>query len=85
MFDIIIFEGEYLDGNKYKGKTYIKGRLEFDGVYLFNQKWNGKGYDEKGNVIYKLINGNGKVREYNNNGKLIIEGDYKNGERNGKV
>ena len=33
------------------------------------KKWNGKGYDENGNVIYELINGNGKVKEYNEYGR----------------
>ena len=28
------------------------------------------GYDEKGNIIYILNNGNGKVKEYDYNGKL---------------
>ena len=50
---------------------------------MYNQKWNGKGYDENGIIIYELINGNGKVKEYNEN-KLIYEGEYLNGKRNGK-
>ena len=46
---------------------------------------NGKGYDENGNIIYELINGNGKVKEYDiYDGKLIFEGEYLNGKRNGK-
>jgi len=31
-----------------------------------------------------LINGYGKVKEYNNSKKLIFEGEYLNGKRNGK-
>ena len=58
--------------------------MEFEGEYRFNNKWNGKGYDESGNVIYELINGNGRVKEYNFNGKLEFEGNYLNGNRNGK-
>ena len=38
----------------------------------------------KGNIIYELINGDGKVKEYWNNGKLLFEGEYLNGKRNGK-
>ena len=57
--------------------------MEFEGEYLYNKKWTGKGYDENGNIIYELINGNGKVKEYENN-KLIFEGEYINGKRNGK-
>ena len=37
---------------------------------MFYDKWNGKGYDEIGNVIYELINGNGKGKEYWKKGKL---------------
>ena len=52
-------------------------------VYLYDRKWNGKGYDENGNIIYELHNGNGKVREYKND-VLIFEGEYLEGLRNGK-
>ena len=34
--------------------------MEYAGEYLFNKKLNGKGYDENANIIYELINGNGK-------------------------
>ena len=56
----------------------------FEGEYLFNKKFHGKGFDEKGNVIFELINGNGKVKEYFGNSKLRFEGEYLNGLRNGK-
>ena len=36
------------------------------------------------NIKYELINGNGKVKEYNKYGKLRFEGEYLNGKRNGK-
>ena len=78
------FEGEYYNNQKLKGKEYNKGRLEFEGNYLNNKKWNGKGYNSKGNVCYELINGNGKVKEYDKDGNLIFEGEYLNGIRNGK-
>ena len=80
----IRFEGEYLYGSKLKGKEYINGILEYEGEYLLNKKYNGKGYDKNGNIIYELINGNGKVKEYDNYGYLIFEGEYLNGNRNGK-
>ena len=64
------FEGEYLDGKKWKGniKEYDKNkRLIFEGEYLNGKRWNGKG------KVYK-------------NGFLIFEGVYLNGERwNGKA
>ena len=34
---------------------------------------------KNGNVIYELKNGTGKVREYNELGTLIFEGEYQNG------
>ena len=77
------FEGEYLYGYKRKGKKYINGRLEYEGEFLFG-KWNGKGYDENGNIIYELNNGNGTIKEYNDIDQLIFEGEYFNGRRHGK-
>ena len=59
--------------------------MEFEGEFRYNKKWNGKGYDENGNIIYELINGNGKVKEYNDwHGELNFEGEYLNGKKNGK-
>ena len=58
--------------------------MEYDGEYLFYKKWNGKGYDKNGNVVYELINGNGKIKEYHLfSEKLLFEGEYLNGKRNG--
>ena len=48
-----------------------------------NNKWNGKEYDGNEKIIYELINGNGKIKEYMY-GELIFEGEYLNGEKNGK-
>ena len=80
------FEGEYLYGHKWKGKAYIKGKLEYEGEFLFKKKYNGKGYDENRNIIYELVNGNGRVKEYDEKERLIFEGEYLNGKRwNGKV
>ena len=81
---ILIFEGEFLYNYKIKGKYYVNKQLEFEGEFRRNKKWNGKGYDENGNAIYELINGNGKVKEYDGYDNLIFEGGYLNGERNGK-
>ena len=58
--------------------------MEYEGEYLNNKKYNGKGYDESGNIIYELINGNGKVKEYDEFDKLVFEGEYLNGKRHGK-
>ena len=77
------FEGEYLYDYKLKGKYYIRGYLEYEGEYLYNKKYNWKGYDKNGNIIYELINGNGKVKEYDQNRKIKFEGEYLHGKRNG--
>ena len=59
--------------------------MEYEGEFLYDKKWNGKGYDENGNIIYELMNGNGKVKEYNSiNSELEFEGEYLNGKRHGK-
>ena len=33
---------------------------------------------------YEIINGKGIIKEYDNEGELIFEGEYLNGERNGR-
>jgi hypothetical protein len=81
-----LFEGEYLNDFRLKGKKYIDGRLEYEGEYLWNKKWNGKGYDENGNKIYEIKNGTGKAKEFDEEGKLIFDGEYLNGKKwNGKI
>ena len=80
-----LFDGEYLNNHKVRGKEYINGKLEYVGEYLYDKKFNGKGYDENGKVIYELNNGEGKVKEYNYNGNLLYEGKIKNILKNGKV
>jgi len=72
----LIFEGEYLYDHRKRGKLFINGRLEYEGEFLYDKKWSGKGYDEKGNIIYELINGKGKVEEFYLNGELLFEGEY---------
>ncbi len=54
----------------------------FEGEYLNGRKWNGIGYHSKNNVLYRLKNGKGYVKEYNENCKLSYEGEYFYGERN---
>ena len=79
----LIFEGNFLYNNKYIGKEYIKGKLEYKGEYLLNKKWNGEGYDENGNLAYKIKNGTGVIKYYANN-QLIFEGFWKKGKKDGK-
>ena len=79
-----IFEGEYLNSKRNgKGKEYNENGIAFEGEYLKGKKWNGKLYD-KDNNYSEIINGAGFIKEYNIKGNLIYEGEYKNGQRNGK-
>ena len=45
--------------------------------------WNIKGYNKENNIINKLKKGQGYIKEYYKN-ILIFEGEYFNGEKNGK-
>ena len=58
--------------------------LKFEGKYLNGKKWYGKGYDTNNKIAYEIKDGNGKLKEYNYDGKLKFEGEYLNGEINGK-
>ena len=56
-----------------------------EGEYIDNKKWNGKGYDTNNNIIYELQKGKGYVfDDYYDNGELEFEGEYLNGQKNGK-
>ena len=78
------FEGEFLYDWKIKGKEYIKGKLEFEGEYYFNNKYDGKGYDENGNILYVLKNGNGKVKYYHSDRSISFDGENLNGKKSGQ-
>ena len=88
-YDSLLFEGEYLDGERNgKGKEYFNGVLIYEGYYL-NGKRNGrgKGYDyNSGDLEFEgeYFNGkiNGKIKEYWF-GKLEFEGEFINDKRNG--
>ena len=59
--------------------------MEFEGEYLDGKRWNGKGYNKDHNIEFKIINGNGRVKEFCYYlDKLRFEGEYLNGEKNGK-
>ena len=81
----IIFIGSYFNGKiNGNGKEYDDNRcLIFEGEYKDWKRWNGKGYNGEKNVVYELKNGIGNVKEYEDN-ILTFEGEYLNGERNGK-
>ena len=81
---MLLFEGEFYNDYLFKGKEYKNGKVEFEGEYLFDNKWDGIGYDKNGNIAYKLINGKGKITEYDLNGNVIFEGEFLNGSENRK-
>ena len=82
------FKGEYLNDSKWNGNGY-----DIDRGMVYTIK-NGKGMIRKYYVGInrclrlegEYLNGqlNGKVKQYNYNGKLMFEGEYLNGEKSGK-
>ena len=45
---------------------------------------NGMGKKERGVIAYNIEKGKGYIKQYDYNGKLIFEGEYLNGDKNGK-
>ena len=90
----IIGEGaKYYKNGKKKFKGEFKLKRRFD-IYndlpslniddLIIKEWNGIGYDPEEKEIYRLENGKGSVVIYDDDGKLMYEGEYLNGEKNGQ-
>ena len=53
---ILIYEGEFIDGNKIEGKEYHEnGMVKFEGLFLFNKPENGKFYNESGKLVKRYI------------------------------
>ena len=91
---LFIYEGEYLNGKRNgKGKEYVSNdiqsaiggsnKLIFEGEYFCGKRWKGKGYDGNRNIVYEVKNGVGYIKEYYYH-NVIFEGQYINGEKNGK-
>ena len=88
----LIYEGEYLNNKRWKGKFKeynSNNRLLSEGEYLNGKKWNEKGYDNEGNVLSEIKNGEKnfeiKIKDYNEI-KIIYENNYlnKKGYKKGK-
>ena len=83
----MIFEGEFKNNKKYKGKVFNKQReLIFSGEFKDEERWNGKGYNNLSEFSY--INGKleGNIIVYDYINYELFEGEYKNGEKyNGKL
>ena len=46
--NVLLFEGEYLYGNRYKGKEYdLDGLLTYEGEFKYGERLNGKGKEYK--------------------------------------
>ena len=57
---------------------------KFEGDCLNGKRWNGTLSNEIEYILIKIGNGNGYLKEYDKYEKLIFEGEYLNGERNGR-
>ena len=84
MQDDLVFEGEFLDGQEWNGKKYDEnGNIEYE---LKDGKGHVKEYDYSGNLIFEgeYLEGKryAKGKEYKNN-KVIYEGEFSYGSRNG--
>ena len=67
-----------------KAKNIIQMEIKFEGDYINGNRYNGKGYNEFNNIIYELKQGRGFLKEFNFDNKLIFEGEYLYGQKNGK-
>ena len=85
----VIFEGEFLNGKRWngKGKEYDWNGLVFTGEYLYGKRWKGIGKEYfrkklifEGDYCYgKRYNGYGL--EFDDNYKIVFEGEYSCGLR----
>ena len=73
------YEGEYLNGERHgEGEEYdYSGNVIFKGKYKKGKRWSGKGN------LYEIKEGKGYIKE-NDIDNFIFEGEYLNGEKNGK-
>ena len=81
----LIYEGEFSKNKRHGlGKEYRVGKLIFEGKYFNGYIWTGNGFNAVGEIDFKIVNGKGRVKEYNENGRLRFEGEYLKGLREGK-
>ena len=79
---LLLFEGEYINGKKWNGKSYNKeGKREFE---IKNGKGKVKEYIFSW-LIFEgdYLNGekNGKGKEFNSDNKIIFDGEYLKGKK----
>ena len=83
----LLFEGEFKNGKRNgKGKEYdyYEGKLLFDGEYLNDKELIGIRYNANGDILENLNHIKGIGKEYNIYNNVEYEGEYLNGQRNGK-
>ena len=85
----LLYDGEYLKGERHgKGKEYFPydNGIKFEGEFKNGKKWTGKGYDLNSVLAYEIKAGKGHLKEYANmsDERLIYDGEYLNGLKNGK-
>ena len=88
--NILLFAGEFLNGERKKGKEYFHHEIKYEGEYV-NRKKNGFGKEYWGNgqLYYEgnYLKGkkHGFGKEYHFNGALHYEGEFSNNcLKNGK-
>ena len=56
-----------------KGREkYSNGKYQFIGQYFYGKRWNGKGYNYEGKEEFEIKSGNGKGKEYDYYGIMVI-------------
>ena len=80
----LIFQGEYKKCKKWYQESepfYGNVILLYEKEYYNFKRWNGTFYNPENNSISgKIFYGNGtNIKEFNKEGKLIFEGEYKEG------
>ena len=71
--NLLIFEGEFLNNYRLKGKEFYKNdKVKFEGEFLFKERLKGKLYDYDGSVVFELKNNNGLIEDDHNNTILLI-------------
>ena len=60
------------------------GKLLLESQYLYDKECEDKEYNKSNNIIYEIKNGKNLIKEYDDDGELLFEGEYLYGKRNGK-
>ena len=89
-YENMLYEGDYLNGERHgKAKIYKKNAayernyfLMFEGEFKNGKMWSGKRYNSDKEIIYELKDGKGYIEEDYDG--IEYEGEYLNGEKNGK-